>query len=256
MDNIWTSFSKELGFTTASIQYVELTLRIANSEHKEELSDKKIINKAKQYNLSVSEIPEDINIRIAKNYIIQIHSCVERFLHDYHSLVGSATYKLDYNRNKDNFLHWTIQNVFKEKLRKYEKQYRICNYYRYVRNESIHSDDNLSVQYKDAYSAISPTHEERLSAPNLIENLQFDDQVLYARTARELIKAIYSETQYSWKEIIEEHKAKITFLIKPYADRRKQRIENYLKSFYPIPPQGIDELENLIDTLWPSRLNS
>lgn len=75
MDNIWTSFRKELGFTTASIQYVELTLRIANSEHKEELSDKKIINKAKQYNLSVSEIPEDINIRIAKNHIIQIHSC-------------------------------------------------------------------------------------------------------------------------------------------------------------------------------------
>ena len=149
-----------------------------------------------------------------------------------------------------------MQNVFKEKLHKYEKQYRICDYYRYVRNKSIHSDDNLSVQYKAAYSAISPTHEGRLSAPNLIENLQFDDQVLYARTARELIKAIYSETQYSWKEIIEEHKAKITFLIKPYADRRKQRIENYLKSFYPIPPQGINELENLIDTLWPSRLNS
>ena len=70
--NIWTEFNNELGFSTASIQYIELTQRIAVKEHEIDLNGSEIIDTAKQYGLSVSELPNNIKLRIASNYIIQI----------------------------------------------------------------------------------------------------------------------------------------------------------------------------------------
>ena len=90
--NIWTSFKNELGFATASIQYSELSFRVLNAEHKEEIKGRSLAEFARKYSLSVSTAPDDMGIRLIGNYIIQIHSCVERFLYSYHGLVGSSTY--------------------------------------------------------------------------------------------------------------------------------------------------------------------
>ena len=109
--NIWTSFKKEIGYTTASIQYVELSRRLADDVCGSELSGDRIQNLAKHFNLSVSEIPEDFGTRIAKSYIVQIHSCVMHFLYDFKHLIGSPTYGLKYDREKDNLLHWTMEHA-------------------------------------------------------------------------------------------------------------------------------------------------
>ena len=83
----------------------------ADDTHGGILKGNSIRNTARQYGLSVSELPEDFGMRIAKGYIIQIHSCVERFLEDFRHLIGSPTYALEYDREKDNLLHWTIQSA-------------------------------------------------------------------------------------------------------------------------------------------------
>lgn len=141
-----------------------------------------------------------------------------------------------------------MEHALAEKTSKYERHYRICDYYRYVRNDSIHHDDKISVQLKAAYSVAKKIKEERLSAPNQLEKLQFDDQVLFARSARELIKAIYYESQYDWKAIVSAHKDDIKELIKSYSgnDSKERRIKNYLNCFYPIPAEGIANLMEMI----------
>lgn len=257
MGNIFTDFKKEIGFTTASIQYLELLLRMAEKNHSKVLEGKKLVETAKEYDLSVSVLPEDYSTRIAKNYIVQINLCVEHFLKNYRSLIGSATYGKTYDNKKDNSLHWTMVESQID-LSMYNQQYRICDYYRIVRNDIIHSlKDRQST--KNAFAAIPCKQIDRLSAPNEMEDLCFDDQVLFARSAQELLKAIYFETEYDWKQIFQVRKADIKKLINKYIDICKwnnytdnekakimNRVVNYLQEDYPVTEKAKNEIEGLL----------
>ena len=247
--NIWTSFKKELGYTTASIQYVELSRRIADDIHGGVLKGDTIRATAKQYGLSVSEIPEDFGVRIAKSYIIQIHSCVEHFLDDFRHLIGSPTCELE-KKKSDNLLCWTMQNVFDStKINdEYRLLFKICDYYRYVRNEIVHSGE-AEVGVRQAYSALAGFRDETLDAPNMIDSICFDDQVLFARSARTLLEAIYYESQYDWPLIVETNRVKLRRIAQKCLEnpeKTTQKIQNCLRQSYPIPQTGIPDLLKLL----------
>lgn len=248
--SIWTSFKQELGYTTASIQYVELSRRMADDDHGDFLKSRKIRDTAKQYGLSVSELPEDFNIRIAKSYIIQVHSCVEHFLEEFHHLLGSPTYAHEYDRKKDNLLHWTMLNSLGTEASspKYDLLYKICDYYRYVRNEIIHSGE-ATIGLRQSYGVLSDYRDETLKAPNMIDSICFDDQVLFARSARELLEVLYFESQYDWPLIVEKNRAelrRITQKCLEQPEKTTQKIHNYLRQSYPIPQTGIPNLLELL----------
>ena len=250
MNNIWTSFKNELGFTTATIQYEELACRIVQAEHETELLPNNIQNLAHEYDLSVSVLSSDIKNRIARNYIIQVQSCVERFLTSYNKLSGSPTYGMKYDsKSGDNFLHWTMEKALGKRAAEYDDQYRICDYYRLLRNDIIHHDEKIGVALKAAYSAVVRIKQDKLHAPNPVDAICFDDQVLFARNARQLLEAIYLLGQYDWNTIIQEHKKEIESVIssnKHDEVKAKRKIENYLKRMYPVP---IDGIEGTLDIL-------
>lgn len=246
--NIWTNFTKELGYTTASIQYVELSLRIASKQFNDELKSKNIVELAKRYSLSVSEIPEDFSLRIVKNYIVQIHSCIELFLINYQNLIGSATNGLNYDNKNDNRLHWTLTHVFGDMDSDYSQMYRICDYYRHVRNLIVHQKNDSS-GYRNARGLISNYQDDKLQAPNSIENLNFDDQVLYARCARKLLKEVYVKTHYDWAAIVSAYQTQIKQITVKRCDdaiKRNTRIENFLKRIYPVSKSNIDDIISVL----------
>ena len=240
--NIWTSFKKELGYTTASIQYVELSRRIAD-DRGSILKGSSVRSTAKQYGLSVSELPEDFSLRIAKSYIIQVHSCVELFLENFRHLIGSPTYALEYDRQMDNLLHWTTLNALgpAASSKEYDLLYRICDYYRFVRNDIVHSGE-VAKGLRKSFSALAGFRDEKLNAPNMIDSICFDDQVLYARSARTLLEAIYFQSQYDWPLIVENNKVelrRITQKCSHNPEKTMQKVKNYLQQSYPIPQSGI-----------------
>lgn len=175
MENIYRAFKDELGFATASIQYVELAYRVAQVEHKEGFSPLTIKEKAQEYGLSVSTLNDDIGIRIAKNYIVQIQSCVEIFLNNYKKLVGSSTYGMKYNAEQDNLLHWTLDKALGDCNIEYKNLYRACDYYRLLRNDIIHRDDKTGTALKNAYALIRNNRPEKIHAPNFADAVCFDD---------------------------------------------------------------------------------
>ncbi len=240
--NIWTEFKNELGFTTASIQYIELTCRIAAEEHKTDLSGQSIVDIAKKHGLSISMLPKDIQSHIASNYIIQIHSCVERFLTKFQGLVGSPMQNLIYNSERDgNKLKWIMKHALSETNVQYKKLYDICNYYRLLRNTIIHKGED-SNELRSAYSNVQKADKGKLNAINKIEDLCFDDQVLFARSARSLLERIYTQSNYDWKKIIDHEQQKIKEIELRYQNDKDQQmlhINNYLKRFYPIPKSGV-----------------
>ena len=180
MENIWTKFTKEIGYATSSIQYIELASRIAYKNEIENIKDGKIIELAKEYGLSLSCFPEDITSCIASNYIIHIQSCVESFLMDFKGLVGSPVYlKDDYNPEKTNRLKWTIDHAQIAQTDEVKDLYNICNYYRLLRNKFVHPGKQ-SQDLKNAYSLLRNFEKGKLKALADIDTICFDDQVLFS----------------------------------------------------------------------------
>ena len=212
------------------------------------MKSKNIVELAKRYSLSVSEIPEDFSLRIVKNYIVQIHSCIELFLINYQNLIGSATYGLNYDNKNDNRLHWTLTHVFGDMDSDYSQMYRICDYYRHVRNLIIHQKNDAS-GYRNARGSIIKYQDDRLQAPNDIEHLNFDDQVLYARSARTLLEEIYFKTHYDWESIVSTYQPEIKKITAGRCDdetKRKTRIQNFLKRIYPVSENDINDIISLL----------
>ena len=121
-----------------------------------------------------------------------------------------------------------------------------------LRNEIVHHDEKESASLKAAFSQLSKTGEEKLKAPNPIRSLCFDDQVLFARSARKLMEAIYFKSSYDWRTIVLEHKNDIDSIIgssKHDCEKTKRRVVNYLRRIYPVPPDGPDGIEDIVSLL-------
>ncbi len=246
--NIWTDFKHELGYATASIQYIELLVRMGASEHNDDININNVCSYAKKYGLSVSALPSSFQLQIVNNYIVQIHSCVEHFLNNFRCLVGSPTYKKDdYDPKTGNRLQWTlIHSCLLDDENK--RLYYICNYYRLLRNVVIHKGE-ITSEIKDALSKAVTARDKsilfsacKLQAPNNSQCLCFDDQVLFARAAKQLLGKIYYDSQYNWSEIINYEDADIKRITQKYTSdyvKRKIRISHYLKNYYPVPKTGL-----------------
>lgn len=80
-------------------------------------------------------MPESYEVRISKGYIVNIHSCIERFLLAFKDLPGSPTKKKEYKPEKDkNRLQWTLKHCYGSIDGDIGELYNVCNYYRLVRN--------------------------------------------------------------------------------------------------------------------------
>ena len=109
--NILKEFYNELGYATATNQYIELAVRYFEKEHGKEA----IEESAREINLSVSVLPEKYVTRIAKSYIVEIYSNIEKFLASFKELVGNPTEK---------------RAAFDSKV--YESKYEVCSKNRFV----------------------------------------------------------------------------------------------------------------------------
>lgn len=239
--NILTELKKELGYANVTNQYIELATRTFQMDHgKESLQER-----ARLVGLCVSEIPEDYTTRIAKGYITGVHSCVEHFLLEYRMLTGSPAHGHEYKADDDeNRMIWTLNICYDNHIPQDVKLlYYVCNYYRLVRNEIVHSG-NGSNELRQTKSQLNNIDEElvksgvcgRLKAPNDLKDLSFDDQVLFSRAARTLCERIYKDSKYDWDSVLAHHRNAISSFIRANdSEGKKQaRITNFLSQIYPI----------------------
>lgn len=247
--NILRTFCKELGYVNATNQYMELAVRYFERDHMGE----ELQAAARNVSLSVSALPEKYTVRMAKGYIVSVHSSVESFLNGFSSLIGNPTERAAaYDPKKDgNKLLWILKACYAEDLpRDIQTYYDVCNYYRLVRNEIVH-DGSQSTDYRTARRKVGDlssgllqsSMNARLSAPNGVDELNFDDQVLFSRAAKELCERIYKDSQYDWEQILEYNRDTIRRMICKVLDceeRRNAMIVSFLSGMYPA--QGSEKL--------------
>lgn len=236
-ENILSAFKNELGYVNATNQYVELSVRITERDYGTEMKNN-LCGLARDVNLNVSTLTEDYMCRISKSYIVNIHSCFEKFLKSFKLLPGSPT-NITANKKTedDDWLDWTLKIVFSSIDNDIKNDIVICEYYRLIRNCIVHNGEP-SAALKNKFALIKTTDNPRLNAPNGLDSLCFDDQVLFSRAACRVAKYIFNNSQYDINTIIENYKESLIDLIKPFQEpgsnlRAAKKVKYFIGLSYP-----------------------
>lgn len=236
-ENVLSVFKNELGYVNATNQYVELSVRITEKDHSSDLKND-LQGLAQSVNLNVSTLAEDYMCRISKSYIVSIHSCFENFLKSFKLLPGSPTNITKSIKTKeDEWLDWTLNIAFSSIENDIKNDIVICEYYRLIRNCIVHNGES-SATLKNKCALIKTTYNPRLNAPNGLDSLTFDDQVLFSRAAYNVAKYIFNNSQYDINTIIEANSESLTDLIKPFQEpgshsRAAKKVKYFIGLLYP-----------------------
>lgn len=247
--NIFHKFKKELGYSCVSNQYIEMCARFLESNR----NNVEYSSLAKSLELTLNRIEEDTPTRVSRNYIVSINHCLELFLEDFKNLAGSPTYGESYDpKNDDNKLKWTLKKCAFGTNQNIQQLFNICNYYRLIRNSSVHSAD-IDSKVKAAYSLIKNIKGDikgKLKSPNVFEKITFDDQVLFSRASQLLCEGIFYKSSYNWRLIIEKNIDEIIKTIGKVLDdseSRFQKVVGFLKRRYPIKDEEKDSIRQILE---------
>lgn len=236
-ENILSAFKNELGYVNATNQYVELSVRITERDYGTEMKNN-LCGLARDVNLNVSTLTEDYMCRISKSYIVNIHSCFEKFLKSFKLLPGSPTNITTNKKTEDDdWLGWTLKTAFSNNEKDIKNDIIICEYYRLIRNCIVHNGEP-SAELKNKFALIKIADNPRLNAPNGLDSLTFDDQVLFSRAACKVAKYIFNNSQYDINTIIETYKECLIDLIKPFQEpgsnlRAAKKVKYFIGLSYP-----------------------
>lgn len=251
--NVLTDFKKMLGYTDVTNQYVELCQRAFSATDSKLFTNKEdLLKYAHSFGLNLSAFPVKACLCISGSYIISVHSSFMLFLNNYKSLAGAPTQSAQSKTESETLLDWVLNAVYKANRSDDVKAlYDVCNYYRLVRNQLVHGTSNSTRnEYRIALSRFKNmrTFEGligKLSAPNDIEHISFDDQVLFSKSAHILAKRIYFDAEYDLKAHVDANLDCMKMMISGYSNnpkRLKQMVYNYLLRFYPINQEKYDEV--------------
>lgn len=237
IENLLSVFKKELGYVNATNQYVELSVRMTEKEYGVVLKSD-LQGLAQSVNLNVSTLAEDYMCRISKSYIVNVNSCFENFLKSFRHLPGSPTNITKIAKTReDDWLEWTLKIAFSSVENDIKNDISICEYYRLIRNAIVHNGVSSAI-LKSKCALIKTTDNPRLNAPNGLDSLTFDDQVLFSRAAYNVAKFIFNNSQYDINAITEAHRKSLIDLIKPFQEssshlRAAKKIKYFIGLLYP-----------------------
>ncbi|MCL4103049.1 hypothetical protein [Fibrobacter sp. HC4] len=205
MKNILNVFEKELGLVCNTNQYVELSMRLIQKSCSIGLDNAELLKVIARGNgLSITSYTSDVFQNVFFCYLTMIHSCFQDFLKSYEKLVGSEVYGKTYNNRDDmGHLKWIVREMKNDPDSLEKDAINICEYYRLLRNDFIHSGEENS-RLKTAYSMLTNVAEafkkskmsHTLNAPNGVGCLNYDDQVLFSRAT--IIVAKLALHQHVW----------------------------------------------------------
>lgn len=174
---MYNSFKKLLGEYDAVSEFIELMVRDFKYRYEDYIMDSKFLeNKSKEHNIFITSY--DYNIfsnKITTNYIVSVNQCFESFLKDV-NINGKKIGKYTWNsrREGESWLNCIVNNVLTlEERESTQPIIELCEYYRLVRNHSVHSiskKDECEKNFKLLQKNIEfiKNRYSKLNAPNEI----------------------------------------------------------------------------------------
>lgn len=180
--------------------------------------------------------------------------CFESFLKDVNELGKKYAIRWDEKKQKDSWLKCIYDNIIRNK-NDFIELYMLCNYYRGVRNISVHSLDmkkqgitvaDLNPYYEKIIDKLS-----KLDAPNDIDKLNFDDFIMYTRAAKELARIMFDNLEYDLNKIVDSFESKKYNGFKNNKVRLRKSINEQLKMDFNLNDNDLQTcIDKIIDTYY------
>ena len=183
-------------------------------------------------------MPKNLHFRLAFSYIFSLPFTLENFLKSFRQLPGSPTNITENEKTKEeDWLEWTLSIAFSSIDNDIKNDVLICEYYRLIRNYIVHNGVS-SATLKNKRALIKTEDNSRLNAPNDLESLTFDDQVLFSRAAYNVAKYIFNNSKYDINAIIKANIESFIDLIKPFQEpgshsRATKKVKHFIGLSYP-----------------------
>lgn len=259
--NIFNKFKKTLGQYCAINQFIELSNRCFISEHGADIADREqFISLATQNAISLTHYDSQAHLKnISRSYIVNVHLCFETFLKDLNEEIkkyGKKQYKEKDTHNGESWLQCVTKNIVEGKLpNDIQKLYDLCEYYRLVRNSSVHdlhdvNEPPVAFSKLKKYDFNQETKFKKLSAPNYYSDISFDDFIMFARSAQELAEYLYKNLSYDYEKIILDVPTTQKIKFRKHnndEERCKKAIKKYVDTFYVIDESFDAELPRLVE---------
>lgn len=253
---IYNQFKSRLGEYCSVCQFTELTTKCFNSNYSSILQNTYNFSSLCSENgvfLSSNDVGKAVT-HMPQTYILIIHICFEEFLQKlYHELRKTSLNSFSEKKDGESYLECIYKNVrTKNRPETVDASFQLCEYYRLVRNYIVHQNINIravKAKYKTVsvlYDSISTKRYGKLHAPNLPQNLSFDDFIFFSKSCLEIsaylhkslkldnhkiLRTASDETLYKWKN--------------QTAERRRTSIQKYIQHYYRIDSSFQEDLPAL-----------
>ena len=134
-----------------------------------------------------------------------------------------------------------------------EPLYELCEYYRLIRNSSVHDlceIDSHEKEYRklQKYNFKTDAKFSKLVAPNIYEEISFDDFVMFSRSCVELATYIFEKMEYDYAKIVKDIPHKQVSKWQKYSKKRQKRaLYSYINTLYQADETLIEQIPELIN---------
>nr|WP_294873525.1 hypothetical protein [uncultured Pedobacter sp.] len=249
---------KDLGKYDAIVEFTEVAVRdfIFEAEKTGDF-DEYLETKSVKHKVSVNSVDQSVfRARISHSYILSVYQSAELFLHQFreeHNDLYNKDWKLD--STTDNLLVKTIRQISSISSATAiigDHRLAIFNYYRLIRNKYSHdriSKDKIN-QVHLSLNAFSSKIEEDysgLKAPNDIDNISFDDFILFSRTIKDIADKISEIVTPSNEQLCDYYIRKDLYKnISQNKERRINAIKGHMREYFGIE---IEQANLIVSTL-------
>jgi hypothetical protein len=252
----YSNLLKKIGYIDSVIELNEVAVREFSLQAQNSGDFGKFLElKSNAHNIKVNfpQMPKQFNSIIARSYIAQVSQCLEEFLMEFqgeHKKVKKVSWSSKEGESK---LETAFNNVDSKFKRDKDMDFRICDYYRLVRNSSLHSKDDkqykkLNKEYK-TISSIAGINDKYsgLSAPNSFDNINFDDFILYSRATKKLALKLCDFGKPQLEEIVDLVNIGKYEKFSNKIKRKNKAITMELRSSYGMKVEEAEKVIKMID---------
>lgn len=257
--NVLNDFKDVLGKYCAINQFIELSKRCFIVEHQEEIQERDtFVELATEYKVALTNYDTNsMTSEICRSYIVNVHLCFETFLKNVCLQIkkyGKNEYKP--RRQEESHLSCVVKNVYGKNLpNNIEPLYELCEYYRLIRNTSVHDLCEIDSHGKEFYKLQKYNYKteakfSKLVAPNKYENISFDDFVMFSRSCVELATYIFEEMRYDYTSIVRNIPKNQVSKWRKYSKKRQEKaLYAYIKTMYKVDEELEDQIPNLLNII-------
>ncbi|MTI84261.1 MAG: hypothetical protein FH756_10220 [Firmicutes bacterium] len=250
---LFKRLKKTLGEHDAVNEFIELIVRDFKGTYSVDGLEKDFLEKKSlEHNIYITSFDSDLLFRkIRLNYIVSVHQCLEMFLREINDEAKDlGMYKWNYRTEDKSWLICVVENIFSDiNIVDFHDLISVCEYYRHVRNVAVHDFyDDADKEFKkiDKYISKLRSRYPNLNAPNKIQDIGFDDFILFSRAAKEIAQSIINHFRYDPNKILNNNDFVKFKKFKNNPDRLKKAIKLALVSKYDLDTNTLSKSINKI----------